>query len=321
MAEPVPLNSLLGGLSLPVPAHALALLNGNVFGISGFVHRATRGSTEALAAVAGLILGGATVGLVEGGGPQHTGLSLAHLAISGFLVGLGTKLSNGCTSGHMVCGIARLSMRSIVATAIFFATGVITAHIVHGDLEPTAPLDWSLGTTARKFLAAQLIPLSLPESDAETLLKGASVELEPQPVFRHIACLSNSIQFALALQLSGLTNPSRVVRFLLLPFHRAFDPSLAFLVMGTMPLAMALYRYARGNEIPRLGGKWSIPKGGEIDWRLITGAAIFGIGWGLAGVCPGPGLVNFGHALITHDSQISATALWLVALSTGGLVV
>lgn len=339
MAAPSPLSSLLGGLSLPVPTHALTVLNGNVFGISGFVHRAARGSTEALVAVVGLILGGAIGGLIEGGGPQSSGLSLSELAASGFLVGFGTKLSNGCTSGHMICGIARFSLRSIVATATFFATGVATAHIAHGNMRPTAPLDWSLRSTARKLLVSQLVPfavsvllylfapskpsqqLAKPEPDTETPLKGKPVELEPQSALRHLAFFSTSTQFALALQLSGLADPSRVIRFLLLPFHEAFDPSLAFLAAGTIPLAMSLYHFALGKEIPRLGGRWSIPKGGKVDWKLVAGAAIFGIGWGMAGVCPGPGLVNFGHALVNSDVQLPAMALWLVALVTGGLII
>lgn len=92
MAAPAPLNSFLGGISLPVSVHALTLLNGNVLGISGFIHRAIRGSSEALVAAVGLIAGGAAVGLIEGSGPQLRGLSLLHLATSGFLVGLGTKV-------------------------------------------------------------------------------------------------------------------------------------------------------------------------------------------------------------------------------------
>jgi hypothetical protein len=128
-------------------------------------------------------------------------------------------------------------------------------------------------------------PPARSEPDAKTSLKGTSEELAPQAIPRHLAFFSNSVQFALALQLSGLTDPSRVIRFLLLPFHKAFDPSLAFLAAGTIPLAMFLYHYARGKEIPRLGGKWHISKGGEIDWKFVTGAAIFGVGWGLAGVC------------------------------------
>lgn len=214
-----------------------------------------------------------------------------------------------------------------MATATFFATGVITACITHGNLGPTASLDWSLGSTARKLLVAQIVPLAVsvliylfvsnefiyifewnvlmyhhflffiqapsgpsrqltrPEANAETPLKESSVESPPRQVLRHLAFLSASAQFALGLQLSGLTNPDRTIRFLLLPFHKAFDPSLAFLAAGTMPLAMLLFHCARGKEIPRLGGKWAIPKGGEIDWRLVTGAMIFGVGWGLCGIC------------------------------------
>jgi uncharacterized membrane protein YedE/YeeE len=116
-------------------------------------------------------------------------------------------------------------------------------------------------------------------------LKGSAAQYPPQPLIRHLAFLTTTAQFGLAVHLSGLTNPERVLRFLLLPFNKAFDPSLAFLAAGTVPLAMSLYHFARGKEIPRLGGQWNIPKGGNVDFKLVAGAAIFGIGWGLAGIC------------------------------------
>jgi hypothetical protein len=87
------------------------------------------------------------------------------------------------------------------------------------------------------------------------------------------------------LRVSNLTEASRVLGFLVLPFHRAFDPSLAFLALSGLPVGIALYNYARGDERPRFGGKWSIPKGGEIDSKLLIGSSIFGVGWGLAGIC------------------------------------
>jgi hypothetical protein len=145
MTAPLPLNSLLGGFTLTVPVHSLLLLNGNVFGISGFMHRAARGASEALTAVAGLILTGAVVGRIEGTGPESSGLSISQLAVAGFLVGLGTKVSaadsvisisdfsalprcptvvprgklirasekipRSSLPRHMVCGLARLSKR------------------------------------------------------------------------------------------------------------------------------------------------------------------------------------------------------------------
>jgi uncharacterized membrane protein YedE/YeeE len=105
-------------------------------------------------------------------------------------------------------------------------------------------------------------------------------------LLRLLASLITGFHFALALRLSNLTDPTRVLSFLLLPFHRAFDPSLAYLAVGALPLNILLYHYARGNEKPRLRGTWRIPNPcGEIDVKLIVGAAIFGVGWGLTGVC------------------------------------
>ncbi|KAF6763946.1 hypothetical protein DFP72DRAFT_1136997 [Ephemerocybe angulata] len=316
MAHPVPLQSFLGGLSIPIPVHALTLLNGNVFGISGFIHRAVKGNVEGAAGAVGLVLGGMLPRL-------PLPLPLSRIALSGLLVGLGTKLSNGCTSG------------SLAATVSFFTTGVITASLLHSDLPAVGTFDWTLGASGAKYLAYQAFPLAAsallyflaPQSSSATPPAPASKEptLTPQPsgyqpLLRTLAFVTTSVQFALALQLSGLTDPTRVLSFLLLPFHKAFDPSLAFLAAGALPLGIALYRYARGNEIPRLGGKWSIPKPGSIDTKLVLGAAIFGVGWGMAGVCPGPGLVNLGRA-IAAGGDILPFATFLATLITGGLLV
>jgi len=103
---------------------------------------------------------------------------------------------------------------------------------------------------------------------------------------------------------SDLSNPLKVLSFLVLPLplsspHRGFDPSLAFLAASALPLSLAFYQfgvkplYAKAEDgtlvepRPRLGGKWSIPRPdqGKIDARLILGSALFGVGWGLAGVC------------------------------------
>ena len=212
----------------------------------------------------------------------------------------------------------------------------MTAHTVYGNLDPVAPLDWSLGTNARKLLVAQIAPFSVSvllyffvseSGDAHAYLfhseqapprsfqqsdgpepdikKGGSVEPEPQSALRHLAFLATSIQSAFALQLSGLTDPSRVVRFLLLPLHRAFDPSLGILAAGVMPLAIFLYQYARGDEIPRLGGRWSIPKENRVDWKLIFGAAIFGISWGMVGVCR-----EFDRLMLIDDLTANCYLQW-----------
>jgi hypothetical protein len=76
-----------------MPVYTLLLLNGNVFGISGFLHRAVRGGKEAITAVAGLVSGGVLVGFIEGGGVNAFTVSFPQVLLSGFLVGLGSKVT------------------------------------------------------------------------------------------------------------------------------------------------------------------------------------------------------------------------------------
>ena len=163
-------------------------------------------------------------------------------------------------------------------------------------------------------------------------------DLEPLPTQRRFASLLTAVQFGLGLHLTALTTPSRVVQFLVMPFHRGFDPTLVFVALGALPTAAISYHYGRGEEKPRLGGKWGIPKGGVIDRRLLVGAAIFGIGWGVQGLCrkpfvfPAPGettfqqfariagpvLVNLGITAIQGRSTFWLLAGWLVSFVLGG---
>ncbi|PBK78323.1 hypothetical protein ARMSODRAFT_1010914 [Armillaria solidipes] len=323
MSTPTPLRSLIGGFGLSLPVHALLLLNGNVFGISGFFHRAVKGNLEALAGVSGLFAGGLVIGILEGSNKAVLGLEMRQVLLSGFLVGLGTKMSNGCTSGHMICGLSRLSKRSIAATATFFFTAAVTARLLHGStLNASNPSwDWNLESTGKKLTALQAIPLMIsaflyfynkPKSDDAT-------PKEPNILARRATYFNNGFNFALALSLSNLIDPIKVLTFLLLPIHSAFDPSLAFLAMGALPTSIILYTFFRGKQRSTLGGLWAIPTGGEIDMKLLTGAALFGVGWGISGVCPGPGLVNFGRA-ITSGSDVRPLTGWLSAVAVGGLL-
>ncbi|KAF5330854.1 hypothetical protein D9619_005615 [Psilocybe cf. subviscida] len=324
MSSPTPIQSLIGGMGIPLAAHELLVLNGNIFGISGFLHSAVRGSVEGLAGAAGLVLGGMIVANLEGAGPATTPLSASQMALSGLLVGLGTKLANGCTSGHMICGISRFSIRSIAATATFFLTGVLTTLILHGNQPAAAPPDWTLGMSGVKLLALQAIPFGISallyalNSKSDKPEKNAPVPA--RKALRILAYFATSVQFALALRLSNLSEASRVLSFLVLPFNRGFDPSLAFVAGGAVSLGIFLYHCARGSERPRLGGVWSIPKGGKIDVRLLVGSTMFGIGWGMAGICPGPGLVNLGRALGSGGSSLLPYTTWIGSMVVGGIL-
>lgn len=96
MSTPTPSTSFLGGLGLALSVHSLMILNGSVFGVSGMIHCTVRGNKETLVAVAGLVLGGVIIGLIEGQHPSSGSLKLQGIIVSGLLSGLGTKV-------HLIC--------------------------------------------------------------------------------------------------------------------------------------------------------------------------------------------------------------------------
>lgn len=114
--------ALAGGALIGLAAAGLMLAFGRVAGVSGLVRNALAGRLEAIAFILGLPLGALLVqGLTGAGGAVLA--SPGRLVLAGLLVGIGAGLANGCTSGHSVCGIARLSPRSLVATMLFIAVG------------------------------------------------------------------------------------------------------------------------------------------------------------------------------------------------------
>lgn len=121
------LPALLGGMLIGLAAALLLTLNGRVAGISGIVGRLAQGSSVAVNAafVAGLLLGPILYRGFAGGWPAVTiAMPLPLIAAAGLLVGFGTRMGCGCTSGHGVVGLARLSPRSFAAVASFLVAGV-----------------------------------------------------------------------------------------------------------------------------------------------------------------------------------------------------
>ncbi len=98
--------------------------------------------------------------------------------------------------------------------------------------------------------------------------------------------------FGLGLMLSGMTDPGKVIGFL--DLKGAWDPSLAFVIGGAIAVAFFAFAVARKRTTAFLGGAIQLPDDRRIDSRLLTGSLVFGVGWGLAGFCPGPALVAAG---------------------------
>lgn len=136
METMTPLMAIGGGLLIGTAAALLLLLTGRIAGVSGMVATATKmgaGGTpwsQATAFLVGLPIGALLVALLVRTPEVNVTSSVPLLIVAGLLVGFGTRLGNGCTSGHGVCGMARLSPRSIAATGTFMASAAATVFIL-----------------------------------------------------------------------------------------------------------------------------------------------------------------------------------------------
>ncbi|MFM2478469.1 YeeE/YedE family protein [Celerinatantimonas sp. MCCC 1A17872] len=127
--------ALIGGALIGAAAFILMLFNGKIAGISGITSallvRSQKIPLWQCAFVAGLIMAPWLLNPLGLQLPDFHQVNPWMAVVGGFLVGIGTRLGNGCTSGHGVCGVSRLSPRSIVATCVFVAFGMLTASLIH----------------------------------------------------------------------------------------------------------------------------------------------------------------------------------------------
>jgi uncharacterized membrane protein YedE/YeeE len=116
--------------------------------------------------------------------------------------------------------------------------------------------------------------------------------------------------FALGLGLAGMTQPGKVLAFL--DLADGWDPSLALVMVGAIGVHAAFVRFARRRPAPAFARAFTWPPERGVDARLLAGAALFGVGWGLVGYCPGPALVGLA-------SLAPATLLFVLAMAAGTL--
>jgi uncharacterized membrane protein YedE/YeeE len=109
---------------------------------------------------------------------------------------------------------------------------------------------------------------------------------------KSLSALVAGLVFGIGLIVSGMSNPAKVVGFLDLAGN--WDPSLAFVMGGAIAVGLVTFRFAKTRTLSLLGEPMALPTNTTIDKRLVLGSLIFGIGWGIAGFCPGPSLVAFG---------------------------
>ena len=118
--------------------------------------------------------------------------------------------------------------------------------------------------------------------------------------------------FGVGIMISGMANPAKVLNFF--DIFGSWDPSLAFVMGGALGVTLVGYRIVFGRDAPLFGSRFHLPTRKDIDLRLVGGSAVFGVGWGIAGFCPGGAL----PALGTGRSEV---AIFMAALIAGILLV
>jgi uncharacterized membrane protein YedE/YeeE len=220
---------------------------------------------------AGLILGALLWWLgVAGGQPQATAVPTWQLVVGGFFVGYGARLGNGCTSGHGICGLGSLQL------ALSDGGGDLHGHgLSHGQ-----PGGEVAAMSAAPGLAKPA-PAAAPKREA--------TPASPVSLFRALATLASGALFGFGLSYAGMIRPEVVLSFL-----RFQDWGLLLVMGGAVMVVVLVYQLA-----PRLMARPVLddhfhrhPSSWNRDTAL--GAALFGVGWGLCGVCPGPAIAGLG---------------------------
>ena len=124
--------------------------------------------------------------------------------------------------------------------------------------------------------------------------------------FQRLATIACGMLFGFGLCIGGMTQPARITGFL--DFAGAWDPSLLFVMIGAIGVYLPLYRVITRRKHPILDAAFVLPTRNDISARLIVGAAIFGVGWGLGGFCPGPALTS----LVTGYASVIVFTLALI---------
>lgn len=334
-----PIETTVGALLLHQSTSSLLYQNGDILGASGFLRRIFSAPTkELIAFFAGMALSYIPLNTLV---PQ---MVMAYPSVKltpqtaivtiglGAIIGWGTKMSNGCTSGHMLCGLSRLSGRSTLAVATFFPVAVVTHHLAHPTLRTEAcpgnipcytPVYPPPATTASLLILAALsifsartIPGIVARYTASPKENGS--KSSPKTTLsapRITTQFFSGLLFALGLHISGMSHPAKVASFLSFPVLKQWDPSLALILLFGVGPNLIENQIVGFTSPPKFAIQFSLPTKTlkDVDAKFVLGAAVFGIGWGLSGTCPGP-------AVLRAFAQPVWGALWMMGFWIGGRV-
>jgi uncharacterized membrane protein YedE/YeeE len=306
-----PVEALLGGFCLGVATVGRLAITGRLNGTSGIIKGYVFGSTSLwrLVCISGVLLGGLLAKWLHPSAFDDLPASytLTRAAVGGLLVGFGSSLGNGCTMGHGICGLGRLSIRSLANVACFMVCGALAATLTGtaealGITSQPASLQWPSSEVLRcgVALVATAVTGQLMVADMGRFSPSHSYAMEMATE------LISSLTYALGVTMAGMVRPSKVAAFLSIT-HAAWDPSLMCVMGGALLLAIpGIHWISSRMSTPILGAKFGVAQATSIDWPLLLGGCIFGAGWGITGMCPCPALV----ALVgNYSPQVGAFCL------------
>lgn len=263
--------------------------------------------------------------------PQVAIPSTLAYSVAGLLVGFGTRLGNGCTSGHGVCGLGRESPRSFAAVLVFMATGIATAIVT----SPSAP--WASGTAI--FRTDKVTPniswlgygatgilwiglLAMPK-----LIKNKKISISDEDKQKVVGGSLAGVIFGAGLAISGMVLPSKLNLFLNMSgvSEGWWDPTLVVVLGSAVPVSFLAYQLVPnfGHKLfgqkavlkhPLKTAAFHIPTNRKIDRNLLLGEAIFGVGWAIGSLCPGPALY---HVAVGNPMVIF---LWMPGFVLGSIL-
>ncbi len=214
-------------------------------------------------------------------------LSLPGFILAGFLVGFGAKMANGCTSGHGVCGLPRLSKRSIVAIILFMIFGIMMATIRY-YIPFLRPYSYAYNVWEYDFIYYLTLILSLIGLGLNlwnTFKTGIKDKVRDILVSFFIGAL-----FSFGLIQSGMLQRHVVIEFLTI--GKVWNIQLAFVLGAAVGINFLTFNFIlKKISRPRYKEKFDLPTNTTVDNKLIVGSSIFGLGWGLSGICPGPAVL------------------------------
>ncbi|CAD8057137.1 unnamed protein product [Paramecium primaurelia] len=210
--------------------------------------------------------------------PQITNLTNTIAGISGLLIGIGSKLCNGCTTGHGFCGLARISLRSFVAFGLFILFGMISCFITMSEHQENGQEKYNYNHVSIIMIGLSLVLLSA------TML-GAYINKDQ--FIDTIIGIPVGLLLGLGVVFSGMIKRTTILSFLSI---EQWNPQFIFVILGAN---LTCYFGFRLLSKPIFDTEFQYPYTNKVTNVLLIGASLFGFGWGMTGICPLVGIALF----------------------------